>query len=260
MARVLEVNNLSKRYGGLLAVDDLSFQVDRGDVLGIIGPNGAGKTTAINLISGSVRPDDGRVVFAGEDVTGMPPHILARKGLVRSFQAAVVYKDKTVEENLLRGTFLTIYPGAWHAFLNTSKARAKRAEAEDIVGELLEWLSLTSVAETKAKNLPYGYQKVLGLAITLAARPQLVMVDEPAAGLSNEEVNQIREVINRVNESGVSVVVVDHNVRFMVDICARLIAMHHGAELAQGIPEDVINDSKVIEAYFGGGDEYAEPN
>jgi len=253
VSRLLETSGLSRSFGGLRAVAGLSFAVAEGEILGLIGPNGAGKTTAINLLSGVIKPNAGRVVFAGEEVTGLPPHHLARKGLVRTFQSTVVYGHRTVRENALRGAFLGLYPGVVPAFLGTLRARARRRETEDRIAELLAWFGLDHLGEAIAGSLPYGRQKSLGMVIALAARPRLLMLDEPVAGLAAEEADQVLETIRRIRQRGVTLIVVDHNMRFISGLCDRLVVLHHGQELAQGTPQQVLADSAVIAAYLGRG-------
>jgi branched-chain amino acid transport system ATP-binding protein len=248
---LLEVEGLSKNFGGLKAVDALSFTVDDGEILGIIGPNGAGKTTAVNLVSGVAKPTAGRVAFRGDDVTGLAPHRLARKGLSRTFQATTIYGNRTVYENCRRGAFLHLYPGFIATLIEAPRARAMRRDTERRVDEVLHWLGLARVAGSVASGLPYGAQKTLGMAIALAAWPSLVMLDEPAAGLSAEEADQVRDTIRRVRERGIAVVVIDHNMRFMGSLCDRIVVMHHGQELARGTPQEVLTHPDVVAAYLG---------
>jgi branched-chain amino acid transport system ATP-binding protein len=251
MSELLQVNGISKRFGALQAVESLKFSVSQGEILGIIGPNGAGKTTAINLISGMMRPDSGTVNFAGEDVTAMRTDVLVRRGMVRTFQATTVYQERTVRENAVRGAFAGMYPGFWHGFWNDGTARRMKRAADERVDDVLARLGLAEVADSVARNLPYGHQKVLGLAIALTAQPRLMMLDEPVAGLAHDEAAQLAEVIRRTNASGVSVIVVDHNMRFMAHLCQRIVVLHHGAELAVGTPQEVTRDPRVIDAYLG---------
>ncbi|MEO8714158.1 MAG: ABC transporter ATP-binding protein [Acetobacteraceae bacterium] len=250
-AALLEVAGLSRQFGGLKAVNALSFAVARGEILGIIGPNGAGKTTAVNLISGMIRPSAGTVTFNGQNVTGLAPHRLARRGLVRTFQATTVYDKRTVRENALRGAFLRLYPDFLGSLLGTSRARHMREQAEAQVEQLLDWLGLGDVADTVAGNLPYGYQKSLGIVVALATEPHLILFDEPVAGLSAAEVDHVRDTLARVRARGVTAVVIDHNMRFIAGLCDRVVVLHHGQELAQGRPGDVLADQLVIEAYLG---------
>jgi len=248
---LLKVSNLSHQFRGLKAVSELSFEVARGEILGLIGPNGAGKTTVVNLISGVLRPRSGKVEFADSDVTGLSPPRLAQLGLARTFQSTVVYGSRTVYENALRGAFLRLYPGFMHCLLGTARARSMRQEADAHVAQLLEWLDLYSLASDIAGSLPYGYQKLLGIVIALAVQPTCILLDEPVAGLSAEESNHVRDTILRVRERGITVVVIDHNMRFISGLCDRVVVMHHGQELAQGVPREVLSDPRVIEAYLG---------
>jgi branched-chain amino acid transport system ATP-binding protein len=251
MKKLLAVENIGRSFGGLKAVDGVSFEVYEGEILGVIGPNGAGKTTLVNLLSGTIRPSRGAVAFRDETVTGMAPSSLTERGMVRTFQSTTVYAARSVRENIVRGSYLTRYPGFLSTLFDTPRARRLRADSDAQVDELLERMGLAAAADAQAGSLPYGMQKILGIAIALAARPTLLMLDEPVAGLSAEETDQVRDAILRVRGSGVTVMVIDHNMRFIAGLCDRLLVMASGQELTRGKPEEVLRDKRVVEAYLG---------
>jgi branched-chain amino acid transport system ATP-binding protein len=251
VTKLLDVSGLGRTFGGVKAVRDLSFSLQADEILGLIGPNGAGKTTVVNLLSGVIKPSSGKVVLSGEEVTALAPHELARKGLVRTFQSTSVYGDRTVRENALRGAYFKRYAGFVPSLLGTSQARKMRAEADGLIEQLLGWFSLDKVADSIAGSLPYGYQKTLGIVVALAAEPRLILLDEPVAGLSAEETDHVRDAILQVRKRGISVLVIDHNMRFISGLCDRVVVVAAGQELAQGKPLEVLRQPVVIEAYLG---------
>lgn len=258
MSCLLEVKDLSKHYGGLKAVNGLSLSVNEKEIVGLIGPNGAGKTTAVGLISGMTPRSGGQVIFNGQDVSDLSASQRAHRGLVRTFQHTAVYYAETVRENAQRATFISRYSGVLRSLLPCAASRLRVQQANARADELLELFGLLGHADTLARDLPYGHQKILGIVLALAVQPRLILLDEPVAGLSAEETDTVRDVIKRVRASGVGVVVIEHNMRFIAGLCDRVVVMAHGMPLAHGLPEEVLRDQRVIEAYLGRSREDAQ--
>jgi len=251
MTALLELRGIARAFGGVRAVDGLSFEVQPGEILGLIGPNGAGKTTIVNLISGFIRPSSGKVLLDGADVSGLAPYRLTRLGLVRTFQATTVFSGCSVLENARRGAFRAAHAGWLSALFAMPRARRRQAAADDLARDLLAQLGLAEVTDQLAGSLPYGMQKALGIVIALASQPRIILLDEPVAGLSAEEATQVRDVLIKVRAAGITVVVIDHNMRFIAGLCDRVVVVHQGKQLAQGTPEIVLADPLVVEAYLG---------
>jgi len=235
-APILELDRLTKRFGGLTAVSSASFTVRTGEILGIIGPNGAGKTTLFNVISGYYRPESGRVLFAGQDVTGHPPHAICRLGLTRTFQLVKPFGNLSVIDNVMIGA-LTRLPTVSSA----------RMEAERVV----EMCGLAAHAGGHARTLPIGLRKRLEVARALATRPRLLLLDEVMAGLNPTELAGIIELIQRLHADGLTLVVIEHIMAAMMRLAQRIVVLHHGEVIAEGAPAAIAQDRRVVDAYLG---------
>ncbi|MFI5399783.1 MAG: ABC transporter ATP-binding protein [SAR324 cluster bacterium] len=248
---LLEVAGLTKAFGGLYAVSDLSFSTVRGEIFGVIGPNGSGKTTLFNLITGVFPATRGSVRFRGNEMSGLPTDAIARRGLVRTFQSATVFKRESVYENIRRGSmFGCIGNPAWFFRKGLVSAGAKKASAT--AEDLLEFSGLAEVAGTSAGNLPYGKQKMLGVAIALAQHPVQLLMDEPAAGLNPSETDAMGEFIAAIrSQRGIDVILVEHDIRMVTSVCDRILALNYGKAIAVDVPERIVAHPEVIETYLG---------
>ena len=250
-APLLRVQELSKRFGGLLAVDSVSFDVDHGEICAVIGPNGAGKTTLFNLIAGQQSPNKGTVRLGEEDITGLPDYTVAQRGVGRAFQLVHLFESMSVADNVLLGaedhSRLRIASAATHLGGHRRRWEVTRASAE----EALKLVGIKHLANRSIGSLSFGQQRLVGAARALASRPRLVLLDEPAAGLSQSELDALREAVIRVRSSRTSVLIVEHNVEFVLSLCEHVVVMNFGRKIAEGSPSEIRRSEAVVEAYLG---------
>lgn len=246
---ILEVRNLSRHFGGLVAVNDLSFSVQPETIHGLIGPNGAGKTTTFNVISGFYAPTSGQVLYKGDDVSGVGTAELAEIGLIRTFQGTTLFKEFTVFDNVRVACHRIAEAGFLSRILGTDQhvERAADAKAE----ETLEFFGLHAMRDELAANLPHGHQRALGMAVALAANPQIILLDEPFTGMNPEETRNMMELVRRVRDHGVTVMLVEHDMQAIMGLCEKITVMNFGALLTEGTPEEIRSNPAVIEAYLG---------
>jgi branched-chain amino acid transport system ATP-binding protein len=251
---LLEVSGLTKHFGGLAAVSQLDFHVNKGEILGLIGPNGAGKTTVFNLITGVFPPTRGRVVFDGVDITHKKPHQVAKLGIGRTFQLNPLFGDFTVLENISASFHLHPKSSLLDIYFNTATYRRNEAYILEQSLEIAKLAGLDRVKYELAKNLPHGYQKMLGMARALATRPKLLLLDEPIAGMNPDEIDSALTNIKKTQQQGVTILIVEHNMQIL-DLCDRVVVISFGQKITEGLPQEVRANEEVIKAYFG--DEHA---
>lgn len=252
---LLEARKLTKRFGGVIAVHELDLAIERGEIVGLIGPNGAGKTTLFNVLSGFLSPTRGNVLFDGLDITGWKPHRIAGKGLVRTFQQNLLIPEMTVLQNIMLACHLSSRVNLLGVLLNMRSTRNNEEASLQDANEILGLLELRQVSDELAKNLPHGHQRMLGIGVALAARPRLLMLDEPATGLNAIEMSRQMAIIRQVRDRGTTVLLVEHHMQAVMNTCERIIVLDFGRKIAEGTPNEIAINERVIEAYLGA--EYA---
>jgi branched-chain amino acid transport system ATP-binding protein len=236
---ILEGKGITKHFGGLAAISNVDFHVKQGEALGLIGPNGAGKTTLFNLISAALTPRSGIIRFKGEEITGLSPYKICRMGVARTFQTVKVFADMPVLHNVVLGSYFGMSPGM-------SSADAAREATE-----LLEFVGLSAVKETPAKDLTLANQKRLEVARALATNPELLLLDEIMAGLNPAELAQAMELVTKIRDKGITIIMIEHVMKAIMNVCERIMVLHHGEKIAEGTPQEIATSKTVIKVYLG---------
>ena len=249
MTGILEVRNLTKRFGGLTAVSNLGFEMREGEILGLIGPNGAGKSTTFNLIAGTYRADVGEIAFGDEPILGLPPHEIARRGIMRTFQHNRPFQGMSVLENVLVGAHTRYRSSLWRivAGRSSSEEQEQRRRAE----ELVEFVGLAELRDAPVDRLSFGQGRLLEIARALAGEPKLLLFDEPAAGLTLDEAERISSVIRGIAARGIAVLLIEHDMHFLLPLAHRVVVLNFGAKIAEGTPDEVRSHPAVLDAYLG---------
>jgi len=251
MPVLLETKKLTKHFGGLAAIQDLDLVVNKGEVVSLIGPNGAGKSTFFSLVTGFLHPSKGFVMFNGENISGLPPHKIAKKGMVRSFQLVSLITKCSALENVSLAFHLNTGIGFWETWLHTPSSKKKEMDILREAVELLDFVGMAGMQNELAGNLSLGYQKMLSIAMHLAASPKLLLLDEPTAGMSARETDTTIRQLGKVRDRGVTMMVVEHDMRVVMSFSDRIIVLNYGHKIAEGSPYEIQNNKQVIEAYLG---------
>ena len=248
---LLGVHRLVKNFGGLCAVNNVSFDVEEGSISGLIGPNGAGKTTVFNLITGIYAPDQGEIVFSGKSIARLRPYRIVSRGIARTFQTIRLFQNLSVLENVLAGCHLHLRSGIFSSFLHTPRQRSEERRALDDSLKILEFVGLGGLEDALSKNLSYGNQRLLEIARALATRPRLLILDEPAGGMNDRETAQLVSLVRVIRDGGITVLLIEHDMTLVMGVCEKIVVLEYGSKISEGPPDEIRKDKRVIEAYLG---------
>jgi branched-chain amino acid transport system ATP-binding protein len=248
---ILKIKNIAKDFGGLRALNKVNFEVQQGEIFGLIGPNGSGKTTMLNVITGFLKPTEGRITFKDEIISGSKPYQIAKKGIIRTFQHTSIFPDLTVEENIVRGAHLHDTSSVLGSFFLSKKYKEKEVELRREVMDILAFVNLKEKSKMIARNLWVAEQKILEIAVALAARPELLLLDEPASGMNLAEALRSMELIKLIQKSGTTIIIIEHNMKVIMQLCSRIVVLNEGTKITEGSPTEVGNNEEVISIYLG---------
>jgi branched-chain amino acid transport system ATP-binding protein len=255
---LLETRLLTKQFGGLTAVKNVSIQINEGEIIGLIGPNGAGKTTLFNLVTGVFPPTGGNIMFKGSNIAGLKPHQVAKRGIVRTFQLTKLFAEYSVIKNVLMAQHLHCHIGFWGALFMPPSSRRREAILLRQAKEILDLLGLSERKNELAKNMPHGHQRALGIGMALAAQPELLLLDEPTAGMNPEESITMMQRIQNIAHRGITVLLIEHDMKVVMGLCQRIIVLNYGSKIAEGGPQEIKENNEVIQAYLGAPNAAAE--